>query len=64
MEPASLIEEIRFGYGPLMGKTPSPGGLEPDRVLAQLAATDPAASPWDRPTIAERWALFDQYKQE
>ena len=64
MEPASLIEEIRFGYGPLMGKTPSPGGLEPDRVLAQLAATDPAATQWDRPQIADRWALFDQYKQE
>ena len=64
MEPASLLEEIRFGYGPRAGATPAPGGIDPDRVLAQLTATDPNAAPWIRPGIAARYALFDIYKQE
>ena len=33
MEPASLLEEIRFGYGPRAGSTPALGGIDPDRVL-------------------------------
>ncbi|MEO6299857.1 MAG: DUF1800 family protein [Paracoccaceae bacterium] len=64
MEPASLLEEIRFGYGPLAGTTPAPGGVNPDRVLAQLTATDLSASVWNRPGIADRYALFAQFKQE
>ena len=64
MDSASLLEEIRFGYGPRAGTTPAAGGVEPDRVLAQLTATDPAAAAWDRPGIVERYALFDQFQQE
>ena len=64
MNQASLIEEIRFGYGPGKGSALAPGGLEPDRLLAQLTAADPAAAAWNRPGIAERWVLFDQYNQE
>ena len=61
MEPASLLEEIRFGYGPRAGTTPSPGGLEPDRLLAQLTATDPDAAKWDRPPLSDRYDLWAQY---
>ncbi len=61
MESLSLLEEIRFGYGPLAGTTPSPGGLEPDRVLAQLTATDTAAAAWDRPLLADRYTLIAAY---
>ena len=64
METACLIEEIRFGYGPLKGSTPAPGGLEPDRLLAQLTGADPAAAAWNRPGLADRWALIEKYKQE
>ena len=64
MEPASLLEEIRFGYGPRAGSTPALGGIDPDRVLAQLTATDPAAAAWNRPGIADRYALFEIYRQE
>ena len=62
MEAPSLIEEIRFGYGPRAGTAPSPGGLEPDRLLAQLTATDPAARVWDRPTLADRLALSAEFR--
>lgn len=62
MEPLSLIEEIRFGYGPLAGTVPSPGGVDPDRVLAQLIATDPAAAAQDRPGIADRYDKIAQYQ--
>lgn len=64
MESPSLIEEIRFGYGPRAGTTPSPGGLEPDRVLAQLSAPDPAAAVWDRPPMADRFTMLAQFKAE
>ncbi len=64
MQAASLIEEIRFGYGPRAGTTPTPGGLEPERVLAQFAASDPAAEAWDRPPLADRLALVAQAKAE
>ena len=64
MESASLIEEIRFGYGPIKDNPSAPGGLEPDRLLAQLTAVDPAAEALTRPGMAERWVLLDQYKQE
>ncbi len=64
MEPASLLEEIRFGYGPRAGTTPALGGIDPDRVLAQLTADDPSGAAWGRPGIADRYALFDVYRQE
>ncbi len=64
MQSASLLEEIRFGYGPRADTPPAPGGLDPDRVLAQLTATDPTAAPWVRPGIADRYALFEQFRQE
>ena len=64
MDPASLLEDIRFGYGPRAGQVPAPGGVDPDRVLAQLTAPDPDAAPWQRPGIADRYGLIDQYKQE
>ncbi|MBC7740171.1 MAG: DUF1800 domain-containing protein [Candidatus Saccharibacteria bacterium] len=63
MEPASLIEQIRFGYGPRAGQGVAQG-FEADRVMAQLSADDPRGKAWDRPTLAERYALFDQYRVE
>ena len=34
-EPASLLELIRFGYGPKAADVLVPGGVDPDRLLAQ-----------------------------
>ena len=62
LDAPSLIEDIRFGYGPKAGTVPAPGGLEPDRLLAQLTATDPAAAVFDRPPLADRLALIAQSK--
>ncbi len=64
MDPASLLEEIRFGYGPRLDHAPAPGGVDPDRVLAQLTAPDPEGARWDRPTLAERFVLIDRYNTE
>ncbi len=64
MEAPSLIEEIRFGYGPRMGSPPSPGGLEPERLLAQLTAADPTAAAWNRPSMADRLTLLVQVRQD
>lgn len=64
MEPLSLIEDIRFGYGPLAGITPGSRGVDPDRVLAQLTASDPSAAVWDRPAIADRYAIVAQFIAE
>ncbi len=64
MDPASLLEEIRFGYGPRLGAPLAPGGVDPDRVLAQLSADDPQASAWDRPPMAERYGLLARYDVE
>ena len=64
MEAPSLIEEIRFGYGPRAGSTQSPGGLEPERLLAQLTAPDPSAEVGGRPPLAVRVAMLDQSKAE
>ncbi|MBI1170377.1 DUF1800 family protein [bacterium] len=64
MEAPSLIEEIRFGYGPRAGTSLSPGGLEPERLLAQLTAPDDSAAVWSRPPLAVRFALQEQYKAE
>ncbi|MGV8988242.1 MAG: DUF1800 domain-containing protein [Cypionkella sp.] len=64
MEAPSLIEEIRFGYGPRAGNSLSPGGLEPERVLAQIGAPDPAGEAWSRPPLADRYALMDQFRAE
>jgi uncharacterized protein (DUF1800 family) len=61
VEPASLLEEIRFGYGPRGGQPLAPGGIDADRLLAQLTADDPQGRPWDRPALAERYALFATY---
>ena len=63
MEPASLIEEIRFGYGPRAGQ-PLGRGFDADRVLAQLTADDPQGNAWNRPSLAERYVLIDQYNTE
>jgi uncharacterized protein (DUF1800 family) len=61
MQPASLLEEIRFGYGPLQGATLAPGGVEPERVLAQLGARDPDGGRWDLPGLAQRHGLIEAY---
>lgn len=58
MEPASLIEEIRFGYGPRLGVALASGGVDPDRVLAQLTADDPDGAAWGRPDLATRFAMI------
>ena len=60
MERLTRLEEIRFGYGPQAGTTPATGSVDPDRVLAQLTASDPAAAAFDRPPMAERFALIAQ----
>ena len=64
MEAPSLIEEIRFGYGPRRGYEVSPGGLEPDRLLAQLTADDPAAAVWNRPSMADRMTELVQMRDD
>ena len=63
VQPASLLEEIRFGYGPRAGQ-PLGMGFDPNRVLAQLTAADPQGSAWDRPSLADRYGLIDQYNTE
>ena len=63
MEPASLIEQIRFGYGPRAGRAVAQG-FDADRVMAQLSAEDPQGRAWDRPALADRYALFDHYRVE
>jgi len=62
-EPASLLEEIRFGYGPRAGHALGPGGVDPDRVLAQLALPDPEADAWTGPPIAERFAIIAELRR-
>jgi len=62
-EPASLLEEIRFGYGPRLGWPLATGGVDPDRVMAQLNATDPAAQVWSAPGLAERQATQAEMKR-
>ncbi len=64
MDAPSLIEDIRFGFGPLAGRPPSKGGLDPDRLLAQLTAPDPAAAAWDRPDLATRAPLIAIYQED
>lgn len=64
MDASSLIEEIRFGYGPRAGTTPAPGGVEPERLLAQLSAKDPAAAVWDRPPLTERLTMIASFRSE
>ena len=64
MDPASLLEEIRFGYGPRAARPLGDGGVDADRVLAQLTADDPSGRAWDRPTLASRYILIDQYEAE
>ena len=57
-EAASLLEEIRFGYGPFGGQLFGVGGVDPDRVLAQLHDQDPAGAAWAQPDLAERFRLI------
>lgn len=64
MEPASLLEEIRFGYGPRAGHPVTAGGVDPERVLAQLTAVDAEGQAWDRPLLVDRIALIAQYNAE
>ena len=64
MEPASLLEEIRFGYGPRLGQALAPGGVDADRVLAQLTADDPLGAAWNRPSMAYRYELQAKYMAE
>ncbi len=64
MNAASLLEEIRFGYGHRHGAGLAADGLDADRVLAQLTARDPAGAAWDRPGMANRFALIDQYNRQ
>lgn len=64
MDPASLLEEIRFGYGPRLGAPLAGPGLDPDRVLAQLTAADPEGAVWDRPSLSDRFALFATYNAQ
>jgi uncharacterized protein (DUF1800 family) len=62
-EPASLLEEIRFGYGPRAGWPLAPGGVEPDRVMAQLSAPDPDAALWNTMAMADRFAVLIEAKR-
>jgi len=62
-EPASLLEEIRFGYGPRLGWPLAPGGVDPDRVLAQLTAADPAGDLWTPLDLAARQASLAEAKR-
>ena len=61
---ASLLEQIRFGYGPRGGSPPAPGGVEPERVLAQLEAADPVEVVADRPTLDQRIAMVAEAQQQ
>ncbi len=64
MQPASLLEEIRFGYGPRLGMPLAKSGIDPDRLLAQLTTPDPEGAAWDRPSLADRYALIAVYGAE
>ena len=64
MNPASLLEEIRFGYGPRLGAALAPDGVDPDRVLAQLTADDRQGRVWARPLLADRFALIATYNTQ
>ncbi|GAB1363195.1 hypothetical protein MASR1M32_24310 [Rhodobacter sp.] len=57
MPPASLIELVRFGYGPRPGEGHDGAGLDPARLLDQLAD---AAKPIPRKllTIRDRLDLL------
>lgn len=59
METPSLIEEIRFGYGPRLGARLG-AGFEPDRLLAQLEEPFPLP----RPPLSERWAAIEIYTND
>ena len=60
MDAPSLIEDIRFGYGPLAGRAPS-AGYDADRLMAQLTAEDAPAAQWTPPGLMERWPLIEAY---
>ena len=64
MDTLSLIEDIRFGYAPKAGTTPSFGGLNPDRLLALLTAKDAASDPWIRPPLADRQVMIAQFRAD
>ena len=63
-EPASLLEHIRFGYGPKASDVLAAGGVDPARVLAQLTAADPLGAAWTRPGMAARYVLLDQVAED
>ena len=54
----SLLEHIRFGYGPFGTDAPISGGIDADRLLAQLDGDDPSDALWARPGLGERHKLL------
>ena len=60
---ASRLELIRFGYGVRGTSLLAPGMVEPDRVLAQLDAPDPAREALAGPGLAERIALHRKFRE-
>ena len=64
MEPASLLEEIRFGYGPRRDAPQAVGGVDADRLLAQLTTPDPDGAAWNRPTLDQRFTLIAAYNAQ
>lgn len=61
---ASLLELIRFGYGPKGSGGIAPGGVDADRLLAQLASPDPGRDRLARPGLAPRLALLAATRTE
>ena len=64
VEAASLLEEIRFGYGPRAGQPLGYGGVDADRVLTQLTTDDPLGRAWNRPLLADRYSLVALYNAQ
>ena len=64
METASLLEEIRFGYGPRLGIPLARKGIDADRLLSQLTAAEPVGQSWDRPPLVDRFAMIAVYGAE
>ena len=61
---ASLLEQIRFGYGPRGATAPEVSGVDPGRVLAQLDAPDPPPVVPGRPMLDQRLAMVAGAQRE